>query len=130
MTDSIADMLTRIRNAYAAGKESISMPSSKERAAIAQVMLEAGYLESSEVVQNEKKQLNLVLGLKYSNGTPAVTEIKRISKPGVRSYVTCAKIPQVLHGYGLAILSTSAGILSGSQAKKKDIGGELICQMW
>ncbi|MDO5561955.1 MAG: 30S ribosomal protein S8 [bacterium] len=130
MTDSIADMLTRIRNAYAAGKESISMPSSKERAAIAQVMLDAGYLEKSEVAKDAKGFENLVLGLKYSNGTPAITEIKRISKPGVRTYVTCAKIPQVLHGYGLAILSTSVGILSGSQAKKKAVGGELLCQVW
>lgn len=130
MTDSIADMLTRIRNAYAAGKESISMPSSKERAAIAQVMLDAGYLEKSEVAKDAKGFENLILGLKYSNGAPAITAIKRISKPGVRTYVTCAKIPQVLHGYGLAILSTSAGILSGSQAKKKAVGGELLCQVW
>ncbi len=130
MTDTIADMLTRIRNAYAAGKDSLSLPSSKERAAIAQVMLDAGYLLSSEIVTNDKKQQNLVLGLKYANSTPAITGIKRISKPGVRSYVTCAKIPQVLHGYGLAILSTSAGIISGTEAKKKSLGGELLCQMW
>lgn len=130
MTDTIADMLTRIRNAYAAGKETVSMPSSKERAAIAQVMLDAGYLSTSEVVTDEKKHHHLILGLKYTNGTPAMTGIKRLSKPGVRTYVSCAKIPQVLHGYGLAILSTSAGILSGAEAKKKSLGGELLCQVW
>ncbi len=130
MTDTIADMLTRIRNAYKANKNDVSMPSSKARVAIAQVMLDAGYLEKLEVVTDDKKHQNLLLTLKYSNGTPAVTGLKRISKPGVRSYVACADIPQVLHGYGLAILSTSAGIVSGTVAKKKSLGGELLCQVW
>ncbi len=130
MTDMIADMLTRIRNAYAAGKDSVSMPSSKERAAIAQVMLDAGYLGSLEITENEKKQKTLTLELKYLNGSPVMTGIKRISKPGVRTYVSCAKIPRVLQGYGIAILSTSAGIISGSEARKKSLGGELLAQVW
>lgn len=130
MTDTIADMLTRIRNAYAANHDVVSMPTSKQRLAIAQVMTEAGYLEKAEVVKDVNKHENLVLTLKYANGTPAITEIKRVSKPGVRTYVRCADIPQVLHGYGLAILSTSAGILSGNVAKQKNLGGELLCQIW
>ncbi len=130
MTDTISDMLTRIRNAYAANHEQVIMPSSKLRAAIAQVMVEAGYLTQAEVKKDQENHQNLILDLKYINGAPAVSRIKRISKPGLRTYVNCGKIPQVLHGYGLAILSTSAGILSGEQAKKKNLGGELICQIW
>ena len=106
MTDTIADLLVRIKNAYLAHHEQVILPSSKIKLAIAQVLQEAGYL------------LEVIKGL------------KRISKPGCRVYVDAAKIPAVLHGYGLAILSTSQGIISDAKARQKGIGGELLATVW
>ena len=130
MTDAIADMLARIKNAYLAGKTEVILPASKSKTAIAQVLVDAGYLQATEIVRNDKGQSNLHLQLRYQGTTPALTDLKRISKPGCRVYVTAAKIPVVLHGYGLAILSTSHGILSGSAAREKGLGGELLAEVW
>ncbi len=130
MTDTIADMLIRIKNAYLASKDKVTLPSSKVLSRIAEVLREAGYLAEVQKVQNEKGQTNLELTLLYSGVTPALTDLKRVSKPGCRVYVSASEIPAVLHGYGLAILSTSQGILAGNVAKQKGLGGELLAQVW
>ena len=130
MTDTIADMLIRIKNAYLVGKEQVVLPSSKILQAIAQVLVNAGYLQEMQVVENAKGQKELELTLRYINDLPAMTDVKRVSKPGCRVYVTAAKIPAVLHGYGLAVLSTSQGILADSEAKAKKLGGELLAEIW
>ena len=130
MTDTIADMLIRIKNAYLVGKTQVTLPCSRAKQAIAQVLVNGGYLQEMQVVANTKGQNDLVLTLKYVGDLPAMTDVKRISKPGCRVYVTSAKIPAVLHGYGLAILSTSQGILAGNDAKAKHLGGELLAEIW
>lgn len=130
MTDTIADMLIRIKNAYLANKDQVQLPASKKLEAVANVLREAGYLSEVKVVTNDKNQRNLELSLLYSGVTPALTDVKRVSKPGCRVYVTVGEIPAVLHGYGLAILSTSEGILSGAAAKQKGVGGELLAEVW
>ena len=130
MTDTIADMLIRIKNAYLANKDQVQLPASKKLEAVANVLREAGYLSEVRVVTNDKNQHNLELTLLYSGVTPALTDVKRVSKPGCRVYVTVGEIPAVLHGYGLAILSTSEGILSGATAKQKGVGGELLAEVW
>lgn len=130
MTDTIADLLIRIKNAYLAHHEQVILPSSKIKLAIAQVLQEAGYLLEVKEAANQKGQKNLILQLKYVAANPALTNLKRISKPGCRVYVDAAKIPAVLHGYGLAILSTSQGIISDAKARQKGIGGELLATVW
>ena len=130
MTDTIADMLIRIKNAYLVGKDQVTLPASRTLHAVAQVLVTGGYLEEASLITNDKNQTNLLLKLKYIGDLPALTDLRRISKPGRRVYVTAAKIPAVLHGYGLAILSTSQGILSGTDAKAKKVGGELLAEIW
>jgi small subunit ribosomal protein S8 len=130
MTDTIADLLIRIKNAYLARKEEVSLPASKSKAAVAQVLMEAGYLTQVTQEKNDRGQENLILTLKYIDEMPAVTDVRRVSKPGCRIYVTAAKIPAVLHGYGVAILSTSQGIISDKQARQKGVGGELLGEVW
>lgn len=130
MTDTLADLLIRIKNAYLARREEVIVPASKAKLALSTVMAQAGYITAVSEVKDEAGHNNLKLSLKYVNGEPALTDVKKISKPGCRCYVACANIPAVLHGYGLAILSTSAGIMSGSDAKKKNLGGELIGEIW
>jgi len=127
MTDPIADMLTRIRNAIMAGKTEVMVPLSKIKEKIAETLVNEKYLESSEKIESEKA---LKLKIKYVNNKPAITHLKRISKPGCRIYVSKDKIPEVLNGYGLAILSTSSGIITDKDAKKKKVGGELLCEIW
>lgn len=130
MTDTIADLLVRIKNAYLAHHEQVVLPSSKSKLAIAQVLADAGYLQEVKEATNQRGQKNLVLTLKYIATSPALTEVKRISKPGCRVYVDAGKIPGVLHGYGLAILSTSHGIVSDTTARQKGVGGELLATVW
>lgn len=130
MTDTIADLLIRIKNAYLAHHDHVVLPSSKSKLAIAEVLAEAGYLQEVKEEINERGQKNLVLTLKYIATNPALTQVKRISKPGCRVYIDAAKIPAVLHGYGLAILSTSHGIISGTTARQKGVGGELLATVW
>ena len=130
MTDTIADMLIRIKNAYLAIKETVKVPASKAHLAIAQVLQESGYLADVKKVEDEKKHTSLELTLRYTGVTPAMSDVKRVSKPGCRVYVSAAEIPAVLHGYGLAILSTSQGILAGNVAKQKGVGGELLAEVW
>jgi small subunit ribosomal protein S8 len=125
-TDPISDMLTTIRNGLKARLYSVETPASNLKGEIARVMKEAGYI--TDAVTTTEFPKKLVITLKYTaKAKPAITELKRISKPGLRQYVNTAKIPAVLGGMGLAILSTSRGVMSGVQAKKEKLGGEVIC---
>ena len=124
--DPISDMLTTIRNGQKARLHSVSTPASGLKGEIARVMKEAGYI--ADAVTTTEFPKKLVITLKYSDkAVPAITELKRVSKPGLRHYAPVSKSPSVLDGMGLVILSTSKGVMSGSQAKKEKLGGEVIC---
>ena len=124
--DPVSDMLTTIRNGLKARLYSVETPASRLKAEIARVMKEAGYID--DVLTTSEFPKKLVITLKYSDkAAPAITEIKRISKPGLRRYAPCDRIPSVLDGMGLVILSTSKGVMSGVNAKKERLGGEIIC---
>ena len=124
--DPISDMLTSIRNGQKARLHSVATPASGLKGEIARVMKDAGYITDAVTTTEFPKQL--VITLKYSEkAVPAITDIRRVSKPGLRKYVSVAQIPAVLDGMGLAILSTSKGVMSGAEAKKARLGGELIC---
>lgn len=129
MTDPIADMLTIIRNGYASSKEEVTIPFSKLKKTLADKLQAIGYLESVvEDKSNDKKIIRV--GLKYEKGQPEIQGIKRISKPGLRIYRGKSKIPYVLGGLGYAIISTSEGLLTDKEARKKQVGGEIICEVW
>lgn len=129
MTDPIADMLTRIRNAYATKKAVVSMPHSKTKEAIAAVLVKSGYVESTKV-EPTTPQKTLIITLKYVDRAPALSHISRVSSPGRRVYVQARNIAPTLAGYGLTILSTNQGMVSDKEAKAKKIGGEVICRVW
>jgi len=129
-TDPIADMLTRIRNASMARHRELTLPSSRIKREIARILVDEGFVESF-TTQQDGVQETLTLQLKYVEGkTPVVSGLKRISKPGLRVYARKTEIPRVLGGLGLAILSTSHGIMTGSQARKLNLGGEVLCYVW
>ncbi len=129
-SDPIADMLTRIRNASSARHKDLTLPSSKVKREIARILTEEGFIESWDTA-TEGVQEMLSVRLKYVEGrTPVVSGLKRISKPGLRVYARKTEIPRVLGGLGLAILSTSRGIMTGSQARKLNLGGEVLCYVW
>ena len=124
--DPISDMLTTIRNGLKARLYSVATPASKLKAEIARVMKESGYIADAVVTSEFPKQL--IITLKYTDrAMPAITEIKRVSRPGLRRYAPVGEIPSVLDGMGLVVLSTSRGVMSGAQAKKEKVGGEVIC---
>jgi len=125
MTDPIADMLTRIRNAQSAGKADVSMPSSKAKLAIAGVMKEEGYITDFAVSSDAKP--NMMVTLKYYQGSPVIDEMKRVSRPGLRIYKNKDELPKVLNGLGIAIISTSAGVMTDKKARSEGRGGEVIC---
>jgi small subunit ribosomal protein S8 len=129
-SDPIADMLTRIRNASLARHRELTLPSSKMKREIARILVDEGFIESF-ATQQDGVQESLTIGLKYVEGrTPVVSGLKRISKPGLRVYARKTEIPRVLGGLGLAILSTSHGVMTGSQARKLNLGGEVLCYVW
>ncbi len=129
LSDPIGDLLARIRNAHLARHQELVMPHSKLKENIVKILKEEGYLESYEVT-GEKPKLSLKIKLKYINNKPAITGIKRVSKPGRRLYASVADIPKTLGGYGITIVSTNKGLLTDKQARKANVGGELICQVW
>ncbi|MBS0260371.1 MAG: 30S ribosomal protein S8 [Planctomycetes bacterium] len=130
MTDPIADMLTRIRNAVAIERPYVDIPASNEKIGIAQVLHREGYIWDFEIVDQQPSKI-LRLNLKYGpNGERIIQEIKRISKPGCRVYRKMPQLPVVLQGMGISIVSTSQGILSNREAKTKGIGGEVLCTVW
>lgn len=129
MTDPIADMLTRIRNAVAIKKPEVIMPLSKVKFSIAKLLEAEGYVASVEKIK-EANFDKLKIVLKYNDGETAISHLKRVSKPGQKIYINSKDIPTVLNGYGLAVLSTSKGIMTDRQAKAANIGGELMCEIW
>ena len=131
VTDPVADMLTRIRNAINVKMDSVKIPSSKMKVEIARILYEEGFIGSYEVIKGESINDIIEITLRYdSEKTPMITGLKRVSKPGLRVYTERKNIPQVLGGFGSAILSTSKGVLTGEKAKKLGIGGEVICHIW
>lgn len=125
MQDTIADMLTRIRNAGRATKEVVTMPSSKIKISIAKVLKEEGYIEDYTVTGDKK--LELTITLKYYAGSPVIEKIERISRPGLRIYRGCNELPTVMNGLGIAIVSTSQGVITDRKARQLQVGGEIIC---
>ena len=125
MHDPISDMLTRIRNAQRANKATVSMPASKLKKAIAQVLKEEGYIEDFAVSADAKPSLDLQL--KYYMGRPVIERIQRVSRPGLRVYKGSANIPNVMNGLGIAIVTTSKGVMTDRKARANGVGGELLC---
>ena len=125
MQDPIADMLTRIRNGQAANKVTISMPSSKLKVAIANVLAAEGYIESVKVLEGTKPELEITL--KYFQGKPVVESIQRVSRPGLRIYKRKDELPKVMGGLGVAVVSTSKGVMTDRAARQAGLGGEIIC---
>ena len=130
-TDTIADMLTRIRNANLAKHQIVQIPSTKVTRNIADVLLKEGFIESFEELKNGLRS-SLLLSLKYSGKerTPLITKITRASKPGLRVYSSAKKMPRILGGFGTAIISTSKGLMTDKKAREEGIGGELLCYIW
>jgi len=129
VTDPIADMLTRIRNALTAKHADVKIPTSKVKAAIADILLEEGYIESVEKVEDGvNSYLNITL--KYGAGRSVINGLKRVSKPGLRVYANCEELPKVLGGLGIAIISTSKGIMTDKQARIANVGGEVMAYIW
>jgi len=127
MSDPIADMLTRIRNAQSAEKVSVAMPLSKLKLAIAQVLKDEGYIEDFKVNSDSGSKSVLEIGLKYYAGKPVIERIERVSRPGLRIYKAAREIPQVMNGLGVAIVSTSRGVMTDRKARSTGVGGEVLC---
>lgn len=127
MTDPIADMLTRIRNGQNVGFESVTMPSSHRKEAIARVLQEEGYIGDFRVEPVEGNKANLIINLRYFEGKPVISEIKRVSRPGLRIYRKKDELPKVLGGLGVAIISTSNGVMTDRAARSQGCGGEVLC---
>jgi small subunit ribosomal protein S8 len=127
MTDPIADLLVRIKNAAAVGKSTVKMPSSKIKVAIAQVLKNEGYVADLRVVQGDNNKAELEIVLKYFEGKPVIEKLQRVSRSGLRQYRGKDELPKVLHGLGVAIISTSKGILTDAQARQQGVGGEVLC---
>ncbi|MCA6217317.1 30S ribosomal protein S8 [Ideonella sp. B7] len=126
MSDPIADMLTRIRNAQAVEKTTVVMPSSKLKVAIAQVLKDEGYIDGF-AIKGEAGKNELEIGLKYYAGRPVIERIERVSRPGLRIYRGCGAIPQVMNGLGVAIVTTPKGVMTDRKARAAGVGGEVLC---
>ncbi len=131
MTDPIADYLTRIRNAYMAGKKVVEIPASKMKLKLTEILFDKGYILSYKVVEAQP-QSSIKIALKYhpKTKTPAIKKIERVSKPGLRRYTDVENMPRVLNGLGIAIISTSKGIITGKEATELNVGGEIICYVY
>lgn len=125
MQDPISDMLTRIRNAHARGHQTVTMPSSQLKEHVAALLEQEGYLVGHRVSEGAKRELTIEL--KYFDGKPVIEMLKRVSRPGLRIYKACTDLPQVLRGLGIAVISTSQGLMTDREARKRGIGGEVIC---
>ncbi len=129
--DTLANMLSQIKNAQVAGKPKVELPYSKEREAVAKVLEERGYLSKVKVFKPKGKNFKMLsLGLKYIDDRPFVSHVRRISKPGQRIYSPADDLPRALGGKGLIIVSTSRGVMGADEARKKRLGGEVICEVW
>jgi small subunit ribosomal protein S8 len=126
LTDPVADMLTRIRNGQLSQKSSVLMSSSRLKKAIAEVLKDEGYIEDFQIY-SEKEKINLEIKLKYHAGHPVIEKISRVSRPGLRVYKSCSELPNVMNGLGIAIVSTSKGVMTEEKARLNGIGGEVLC---
>lgn len=130
ITDAIADMLTRIRNANSAKHDTVDVPASNIKKAIAQILVDEGYIKSFEVIDDEK-QGTIHITLKYGPGkTQVIQGLRRVSKPGLRIYSSSEELPKVMRGLGVAIISTSKGVMTDKQARKENVGGEVLAFIW
>ncbi len=130
MTDPISDYLTRVRNALKAGKKSVDIPSSKFKESITGILKKTSFIEDYSVVDGGKNLKMLSIRLKYNDGDSVISGLRRISRPGIRRYVDHEKLPRVRNGLGIAIVSTSKGLLTDGEARKLKIGGEVVCEVW
>ena len=128
--DPIGDMITRIRNAQLRALNNVTIPNSKFRARILDVLKREGYISNYKLLSDSKNKSSLLVDLKYHNGLPVIKEIKRVSKPGRRIYAKADSISKIQNGLGLAIVSTSKGIMSDNDARMKNVGGEIICRVF
>ncbi len=129
ITDPIADLLTRIRNANSAKHETVEIPASNMKKAIVEILLEEGYIKNYQVIEDGKQGIIRVT-LKYAKGEKVLTGLKRVSKPGLRIYAGAEELPRVLKGLGIAIISTSKGVMTDKKARKENIGGEVLAFVW
>lgn len=130
ITDSIADMLTRIRNANSAKHDTVQIPASNMKKAIAQILVDEGYVKSFKVIDDGKQGI-IEIALKYGpNKSQVITGLRRVSKPGLRIYTNCEEMPKVMKGLGVAILSTSKGVMTDKEARKANVGGEVLAFIW
>ena len=130
MTDPIADMLTRIRNAVGSKHRRVDMPSSRMKIEIARLLKETNFITDYKTLENDEGRKVLRVALKYAGGTPVIRQLRRVSTPGLRQYVGATKIPRVRNGLGVAILSTSKGLMTDRQARAQRTGGELLAYIW
>jgi len=130
ITDPIGDMLTRIRNAHARGKSKVTMPASRMRERVLQVLADEGYIRGFTTTQYDNGKAEIEVELKYYDGEPVIREIKRVSKPGRRVYSSVSGMPVVYNGLGISILSTSKGVMSDAKAREANVGGEVICRVF
>jgi small subunit ribosomal protein S8 len=129
VTDPIGDMLTRIRNATRVGKRVVEMPASNQRREVAKILVRRNFVQKFVIVDDGKQGVLKIL-LKYTDGQPAIQGIQRISAPGRRTYANVTRIPKVMNGLGMAIVSTSKGLLTDYEAREQNVGGEIICKVW
>ena len=129
MTDTIADMLTRIRNACMAKHEKVDIPASKMKIGIAKIMKEQGYIQNYKLIKDGKQGI-LRITLRYHEGKPLILGLERISKPGRRQYRPADELPRIRNGFGIAIISTSKGLMTDEEARKTGVGGEVVCAIW
>ena len=130
ITDTIADMLTRIRNASSAKHETVDIPASNMKKAIAQILVDEGFVKNFQVIDDGKQGM-IRMTLKYGeNKTPVITGLRRVSKPGLRIYSNCEDMPKVMKGLGIAIVSTSKGVMTDKKARRENVGGEVLAFVW
>ncbi|MCI0450474.1 MAG: 30S ribosomal protein S8 [Chlorobi bacterium] len=129
-TDPISDYLTRIRNAQKAKRKTVEIPASKLKLKITEILNKQGFVSDFNVVETPNKQGNIVIKLKYNDGEGVILGLERVSRPGIRRYVRNNEIPKVLNGLGVAIVSTSKGLMTDKEARKLGVGGEVICNVW
>ena len=129
-TDPIADYLTRVRNAQKAGHKVVDIPASNMKKSITEILFDKGYISSYKFEDNVNHQGNIEIALKYNSKTPAIKKLIRVSKPGLRKYVNTTTMPRVINGLGIAILSTSKGVITDKEARVQKVGGEVICYIY
>ena len=130
LTDPVGDMLSRIRNGQMRQLTNVNVPASSFKEKVLNVLKKEGYISNYEILKNEKNKNNFSVHLKYNEGTPVINEIRRISKPGRRIYASAKSIPKIKNGLGISIVSTSKGVMSDIDARKQNVGGEVICRVF